>query len=191
MFKRTEIRLAVLGIALLGTAAAWYLISPLFITAMVHAGFPTLGFLPTRTPRPATSTPLPSQTATADLGQNLLVDMASAQLVVQGEFYAVDRDGQGSAIIYLLADGSAVLHLDNIQVEEGAELHVVVSSQEQIDKSDEADLAVMIDLGQLKARMGTQNYLLPAGLDLDEIHSVLIWSTDTSEAFIVASLQIP
>ncbi len=191
MLKRTEIRLAVLGLALLGTASAWYLISPLFITAMVHAGFPTLGFLPTRTPRPATSTPLPSKAPTADLGQNLLVDMASAQLVVQGEFYDLDHAGQGSAAIYLLADGSVVLHFENFQIDEGAELHVVVSSQKQIDESHEADLAAMIDLGQLKAASGNQNYLLPVALDIGEIHSVLIWSTDTSEVFIAASLQAP
>lgn len=179
-----------MAFALLGTAAAWYLISPLFITAMVHAGFPTLGFLPTRTPRPATATPQPSQTATADLGQNLLVDIASAQLVVQGEFYAVDRDGQGFAALYLLADGSVVLHFENFNVDEGAELRVVVSSQEHFDETHQADLAAMIDLGLLKAYAGDQNYLMPAGLDLDEIRSVLIWSS-TGEVFIAASLQAP
>lgn len=190
MLKRTEIRLAVLAFALLGTAAAWYLISPLFITAMYHAGFPTLGFLPTRTPRPATATPLPSQTPTADLGQNLLVDMASAQLVVQGEFYAVDHAGQGAAVIYLLTDGSLVLHLENFQVDGGAELHIVLSSQEAIENSSQADLTAMVDVDPLKATAGNQNYLLPAGLNIDEIHSVLIWSS-TGEVFIAASLQTP
>lgn len=191
MLKRTEIRLAVLALALLGTATAWYLISPLFITAMYQAGFPTLGFLPTRTPRPASATPLPSETPTADLGQNLLVNMASAQLVAQGEFYAVDRDGQGSAALFLLADGSVVLHLENFLVEEGAELHVVVSSQEQIDETHEADLTAMVDVDPLKATAGDQNYLLPAGLDTAEIRYILIWSNASGEAFIAASLQAP
>ncbi len=193
MLKRTEIRLAVLGIALLGTASAWYLISPLFTGAMVHAVFPTLGFMPSRTPRPATETPRPSATPlpTADLGQNLLIDMASVELVAQGEFYELAHGGRGFADVYVLADGSFVLRLESFQVDEGEELHVVLTSQKQIDKSHEAQLEAMIDLGPLKASTGDQNYLVPIGLDLNEIHSVLIWSTHTNEAFIAALLQAP
>jgi hypothetical protein len=193
MLKRSEIRLAVLGVALLGTASAWYLISPLFTSAMEHAVFPTLGFMPSRTPRPATQTPLPSATPlpTADLGQNLLVDTASVELIAQGEFYELGHNGQGSVAIYKRADGSSVLRLENFQVDEGGELHVVLTSQNQIQNSKEAQLEAMIDLGPLKASVGNQNYIVPVGLDLNEIHSVLIWSTSTSEAFIVASLQTP
>jgi hypothetical protein len=193
MLKRSEIRLAVLGVALLGTASAWYLISPLFTSAMEHAVFPTLGFMPSRTPRPATETPLPSATSlpTADLGQSLLVDTASVELIAHGEFYELGHSGQGSVAIYKLADGSLVLHLENFQVDEGEELHVVVSSQETIDGANEARLDAMIDLGPLKASAGDQNYLVPIGLDLTEIRSVLIWSAGASEAFIGASLQAP
>lgn len=193
MLKRTEIRLAVLGLALLGTASAWYLISPLFTSTMIQAVFPTLGFMPSRTPRPATSTPLPSDTPlpTLDLGQNLLVDVTSVQLVLQGEFYALDHAGRGVVSIYSLDDSSLILRFEGFQVEEGSDLRVVLTSQKHIESSVGVQLEAMVDLGPLKAAAGDQNYAIPVGLDPYRVNSVVIWSAGTSEPFIAASLESP
>ena len=191
MLKRTEIRAAVLGLALLGTAAAWYLISPLFTAPMLRAVFPTLGFMPTRTPSPPTETPLPTLTAsaTADLVQLLSLQNVSAVLVAHGEFYAVVHSGQGIAELYLLPDGRFGLKLADFEVEQGPELHVVLVFQELVDKTEGQSLENSLDLGLLKEFAGDQVYELPLGIDLSLYHSVMIWSAPSQMPFIAASLQ--
>lgn len=193
MLKRTEFRAAVLGVALLGTAAAWYLISPLFTASMIRGVFPTLGFLPTRTPYPPSATPLPTVIAspTADLVQVLSVQNVSAVLVAQGEFYEVAHSGQGIAQVYRLPDGRLGLKLNDFEVEEGAELHVMLVVQDKVDKRGGQSEENSLDLGLLKDFAGDQVYELPLGIDLSMYRSVVIWSAPSQTPFIAAALQSP
>ena len=193
MFKRTEVRAAVLGVALLGTAAGWYFISPLFTDPMLRAVFPTLGFMPTHTPYPPTQTLLPTLTAspTEDLVQVLIAANVSAQLLAEGEFYAVARSGQGVAQVYQLPDGRLGLKFVGFEVQDGSELHVFLVVQDKVTKTGGQTLENSLDLGLLQNLSGDQVYALPVGIDFPLYHSVVIWSATDQKPFIAATLQLP
>lgn len=46
-----------------------------------------------------------------------------------------------------------------------------------------------VDLGALKGNIGSQNYPLPAGVDLAELHSVSIWCDRFNVSFGAAELD--
>jgi hypothetical protein len=189
VLKSPAIRLAVLGIALVGTAAAWYLIAPLFTGSMAYSVFPTIAAMPTRTPRPATATPLPTEPP-APTAAPLLQSSASL-LVAQGNFYEVAHTGQGQADVYLTESGSLLLNFSDFEVEDGPELHVYLASQNPIENTEGVALEGAIDLGLLQNITGEQMYILPAGLDLTQYSSVVIWCEPYLVPFIAASLQAP
>jgi hypothetical protein len=188
MFKRPEIRLAVLGIALLGSSAAWYLIAPLFTGQEAHSIFPTLALMPSTTPKPPTATPLPTETAQAT---SVGFSMGPAvELVAVGEFYEVTHAGSGTASVYLTETGDLVLSLEDFEVEEGPDLRLYVTEQEVVT---DAVLAFdeSIDLGLLEAFSGNQVYELPEDLDLSQYQSIVVWCDTYQEPFIAASLDSP
>lgn len=194
MLKNPLVRMLVLGVFLLGSATAFYFISPVFVRADQTAGYPTLAYMPTRTPRPATATPEASATPEAlafNSSEPGLLVSGEAQLLLQGEFYAVAHTGRGTVNIYMPADGSLVLRLEDFEVEEGADLHVFLTTQDPVSNSQSTELEGGVDLGQLMGLVGDQIYVLPEGLDLRSYSSVVIWSASSGEAFIAASLQVP
>jgi len=77
--------MTVLGITLLGSAAAFYFIAPVFVREQPLARYPTLAYMPTRTPRPPTETPAPSSTPTATATATVALigslDLSAAELL--------------------------------------------------------------------------------------------------------------
>lgn len=197
MLKKPTIRLAVLGFMLLGSALAFYLISPLFVRATVgYDGWPTLGYMPTRTPRPATETQAPTETVTSQpvtsqLDLPTLLEGDAALLLAHGEFYSVAHAGRGTVNVYQVVDVGIVLRFEDFEVEDGPDLHVYLTSQETVENTLGADLADGLDLGELKGLTGDQAYDLPADLDLTTYKSVVIWCVPYKVSFSAASLQAP
>ncbi len=195
MLKQPLIRLAVLGLMLLGSALAFYLMSPLFVRATFGDGWPTLGYMPTRTPRPATATLVPTDTQTAqplmtEFSVNLLEGDA-ALLLASGEFYPVARAGRGTANIYQVDGVGLVLRLEGFEVDDGSDLHVVLTSAETVENTSSVDLSDGLDLGALKDLIGDQSYEVPADVDLTIYHSVVIWSAADQISLIAAPLDSP
>jgi hypothetical protein len=193
MLKHPIIRVAVLGAALLGSAVAWYLISPLFVVASAYDGFPTLRMMPSRTPGVVVAALQPSATQeeqpTPDEAQASLFDDASALLIAEGEFYAVAENASGSANIYLMEEGGLVLRLEDFAVEEGAELSVYLTSEQSIEGVAGEQLEDALDLGELLSPVGDQIYELPENIDLELYHSVVIWSEGQQVAYGAAPLE--
>lgn len=77
------------------------------------------------------------------------------------------HNASGKATVLYPEDGSAVLRLENFRVTNGPDLYVYLST----DRS----ASDYIDLGQLKANSGNQNYELPDGVDLSKYDTVVIW----------------
>lgn len=195
MLKKPLIRLAVLGLMLLGSALAFYLMSPLFVRATTDDGWPTLGYMPTRTARPATATLVPTDTETPrplmleyDIS---LLEGESALLLAQGEFYSVAYAGRGTVNIYQVEDIGLVLRFEDFEVEEGPDLHVFLSTQDPVENTSGVDLTDGFDVGVLKGLNGDQSYDLPADLDLTEYRSVVIWCVPCQVPFAAAPLQAP
>jgi hypothetical protein len=189
MLKNPSVRLTVLAVTLLGSAAAWYLISPLFIQAMHYGGFPTLGIMATRTPRPATATPTGEPpTPTAERVQ-VFIDDSTALLISASEFYAVAHEGRGQANLYLTENGSMVLSLVDFEVEDGPDLHVYLTSEDPVTNREGEGLKNSIDLGELLSFYGDQSYALPDGADIEQYHSVVIWCVPYLVPFIAADID--
>jgi hypothetical protein len=193
MLKQPLVRASVLGAVLLGAAVAMYLLSPLFIGNASYLSFPTLGIMPSRTARPATptleatETPVPSPT----LQDSEAIFEASSSLVIwEADFYAVAHAGRGTANVYMMKDGSLIVRLEDFEVEEGPELHVYLTDQDPVQNTEGIALTNAIDLGELKGLVGDQSYLVPAGLELSQYLSVVIWCEPYLVPFIAAPIQL-
>ena len=77
------------------------------------------------------------------------------------------HDAQGDAYTISLEDGSNVLRLENFQSTNGPDLYVYLSTDDNASE--------FINLGELKANRGNQNYEIPDDANLDKYNKVLIW----------------
>ncbi len=190
MLKNPAVRFTVLGLALLGSATVFYLISPLFMDDGT-LGYPTLAYMPTQTSIPPTETPAPVATDAAN-APPLALDVASSQLLLQGEFHAVVHDGSGKASVYQTEDGRRVLQLEDFQVVNGPDLYVYLSTEENIPNTSGVALpGEFYDLGTLRAVTGLQAYAIPDDIQLDHYRSVVIWCLTFEVPFSAAPIQAP
>lgn len=91
------------------------------------------------------------------------------------------HNASGKATVLYLEDGSSVLRFENFRVTNGPDLYVYLSTDR--NASD------YVDLGQLKANSGNQNYDLPDGVDLSKYDTVIIWCKAFSVYFGGAELS--
>lgn len=173
-------------------AIGWYLFAPLIFSKTVIEEFPR-----------AAAAEVPDDMTTGDVEQAMIkageVDAeASEPMPAEGAPVAVstgsfrDADdfhkGSGTATIYQLEDGSHVLRLENLNVTNGPELHVILSPNPDPMSRDEVSEPGYIDLGKLKGNIGDQNYDIPAGVDVNAQMSVVIYCTPFHVIFSVAGL---
>jgi hypothetical protein len=92
------------------------------------------------------------------------------------------HDAEGIAKVIPLQDGSNILRLENLQVTNGPDLYVYLST----DKS----ASDFVSLGKLKANNGNQNYNIPSETDLIKYDNVLIWCRPFSVLFGSAQLAL-
>ncbi|HEY4718200.1 MAG TPA: DM13 domain-containing protein [Anaerolineales bacterium] len=191
MLKKPAVRMAVLGVTLLGSAAAFYFIAPVFVREQPVAGYPSLAYMPTRTPPPPAETSAPSATPTATATEQpaSLLNLSSAVLLAGGEFYPIAHGGQGTATIYEVAEGKRVLVLTDFEVEDGPDLHVYLAVQDPVPNQEGRELPDALDLGELKQVSGDHSYEIPTGTQLENYRSVVIWCVPFNVPFIGASLQ--
>jgi hypothetical protein len=114
---------------------------------------------------------------------------AGPVIVLAGEFAGADsfHQGSGSALIYMLADGSQVLRFEGFEVTNGPDLHVLLSSHPNPANREEVMQGYM-DLGKLKGNLGNQNYALPAETNVTLYKSVVIYCQPFHVIFASASL---
>jgi hypothetical protein len=180
----------------------WYLISPLFINRSVDEALPTSRVALTTLTTPAEATMVPVQ-ATAAMETAMVEpthmmeepmpagDTAAMTILAQGEFYNVAHEGHGRATVYQLPDGSRLLRLEDFEVLNGPDLHVYLVPIDPVPNSFGLEIPGSRDLGQLKGNLGSQNYNLPADLDLSQFKSVVIWCQPFRVPFIAAPLSMP
>ena len=105
-----------------------------------------------------------------------LLAKSEADLIARATFiHANPSDpvhyGQGSATIY--AD---LLRLEaDFKVGPGPKFHVYLVPDADVTPDTEVEATMFVDLGRLKAFSGSQNYAIPAGIDIADYSSVVIW----------------
>jgi hypothetical protein len=113
------------------------------------------------------------------------------EVVAQGTFiHANPADpihyGRGGVSIY---PDTVFLH-DDFEVGPGPKYHVYLVPKASIRSSGDVAGTMFVDLGRLRAFKGSQNYAIPAGLDLNEYPSVVIWCEQFSVLIAPADLAL-
>jgi hypothetical protein len=187
--KRLLIAGGILSVPIL--ALAWWLGSPLFFDSEVNEDFPVSASAeePDVTSDDVTTSTEPVTAAETQSTEEVADDPASPIPLLSGDFEDVDsaHRGSGTATIYQLEDGSHVLRLEDFEVTNGPDLHVLLAPTNNPDSRDAID--GYIDLGSLKGNIGDQNYELPPDVDPAEFGSVVIYCEPFHVIFSTASLS--
>lgn len=179
---------ALITIAII-VVVAWFLASPLFIDQTVDEALiikPSLNAMPTRdevlamTPEMRDQTMQKITSAMANQADTVMDESMSANaqptVLKTGVFKDADavHKGSGDVLLYKLADNSYVLRLENFKVTNGPDLTVYLAKNADITEAAQVTEG-FLNLGKLKGNIGSQNYLIPAGTDLSEYNSAVIW----------------
>lgn len=111
------------------------------------------------------------------------VQLASGQFTDFDSFH----QGSGTGTIYQLEDGSHVARLEDFEVTNGPDLHVLLVPDGNPGGRD--DVTGYVDLGPLKGNIGDQNYDVPADVDPAEYGSIVIYCQPFHVIFSVATLS--
>ncbi len=191
--KKTIIIAAVI-IAIPALALAWWLLSPLFLDTTVEEEFQ----FSATADMPVGMSQAEAETVMSGMAkinmeemEDMPAEMTQAVALASGQFRDGDsyHKGSGSATIYGLPGGEAVLRFENLDVTNGPDLRVLLSTHPDPPNKAELRDAGYIHIAKLKGNRGNQNYDLPPDADLDSIRSVIIYCMPFNVIFSVAPLQ--
>lgn len=186
-------RLLIIGgiVAIPVIAIGWWLAAPLFFDKEVNEEFPmsASAVIPDDMTAEEVEAEMeeaadqPDVEATEDMP-----DESAPMALSTGEFTDADdfHQGSGTATVYELEDGSHVLRLEDLEVTNGPDLHVLLVPHGDPQSGD--DIEGYVDLGSLKGNLGDQNYDIPADIDVSEFGSVMIYCKPFHVIFTTASL---
>jgi len=109
-------------------------------------------------------------------GMETLSRNETGKLVAKGEFIQPDPNdpihtGKGAVSVY----PSTVFLGADFEVGPGPDFHVYLVPKAKVRSSSDVTGTMFVDLGRLRAFKGSQNYAIPAGVDLKQFPSVVIW----------------
>jgi len=119
-----------------------------------------------------------------------LTNVEKTGLVAEGTFiHANPNDpihyGKGQVSVY---EKTVFLH-DNFEVGPGPKFHVYLVPKADIRSSGDLSDVMFVDLGRLRSFKGSQKYAIPAGLELANYKSVVIWCEEFSVLISPADLK--
>ena len=152
-------------------------------------------------PEPGVETPEPAEPATeaqpatetgpTEETQPTETEPATTQLEIiveaSGSFIDRSHPTEGSAVVLGDGSGQRFLRFEDFRTDNGPDLNVYLSAAPTDAPAGQFD-DDFVDLGDLKGNVGSQNYEIPAGLDLDHYSTVAIWCVRFSVVFGVAEL---
>ena len=97
--------------------------------------------------------------------------------------------GSGQATIYRGPDGSHLLRLEDFEVTNGPDLHIILSPHRDPKSQSDLKQPGYVDIGKLKGNIGNQNYSIPNSVDVAIQGSVVIYCKPFHVIFSVAPLQ--
>ena len=191
---------AVAGVVGVIFILVWFQPQTLFIDDVVNETIPTASPPTTITtvPEPTADDPAPDPAETPPENGPATSEPAPGAeppvfplTLAQGEFIDLAHRGTGTALIIELEDGSRILRLENLDVDNGPDLRVILSPTELTDDDSAYDDGAFLDLGVLKGNQGNQNYEIPAGVDIDDFATVAIWCRRFNITFNAAPIVFP
>ena len=193
LLSRKPVLIILVVVAIPILAFAWWLLSPLFLNTTVSEEFPlsATADMPTGvTQQEAEDIMEGMAKINMDAVEPMPDKMAEAKMLAVGEFRDGDsfHKGSGDVSLYRLVNGDAVLRFEDLDVTNGPDLHVLVSTHPDPMTKGELQDAGYSTLGQLKGNRGDQNYELPSSVDPGSIGSVIIYCMPFHVIFSVAPL---
>ncbi|HEX2046367.1 MAG TPA: DM13 domain-containing protein [Acidimicrobiales bacterium] len=116
-------------------------------------------------------------------------DLGSARLLGTAKMYNVDREGQGTARLYEMPDGSRLIRLEDFFVSINSDLELRLSEAANPRSTDEAVKARWKHVAPLKATVGTMNYAVSRDIDVSQFTSIVIWCEITRNAYAAAAIE--
>ncbi|HEX7276673.1 MAG TPA: DM13 domain-containing protein [Acidimicrobiales bacterium] len=151
-------------------ALVWLLVVPYFTDETVVEPLP--GPVEVATAAPAAPVaPAPAAPAAAAPAAPTTTVATGPVLLSTGELAGIGHRASGTAAIYRLVDGSHIVRLEGIDIQNGPDyfVHLVPG----VDRESPADSH---DLGALKGNKGDQNYPIPSEVDVASGQfTVLVW----------------
>jgi hypothetical protein len=115
---------------------------------------------------------------------------AAPATVAQGRFISLEHETTGRALVLETEDARRFLRFEGFETSNGPDLLVYLSAKEPAGTDDwhgyDQDF---VDLGTLKGNVGNQNYLIPAGVDLDRYSTAVVWCRRFEVGFAAAMLS--
>jgi hypothetical protein len=170
----------------------WFQPQALFIDNVVDDTLPVAQpTTPTTTTQPteaSTTTDSGAQPSTTSTTAPQTPATSFPLTLASGEFIDLAHPGTGTALVVELEDGSRILRFEDLDVDNGPDLRVILSTSELVDDDSAYDDGDFVDLGVLKGNQGNQNYEIPADVDLDNFATVAIWCRRFNVTFNAAPL---
>ncbi|KAF6246967.1 hypothetical protein C6990_07750 [Nitrosopumilus sp. b3] len=158
----------IIAIIIVGIVSA-YAISPYFTESTVDEAIPTGAIIE--------SSMEETMMEESDMEETIPISYAGTFIGVGDGIH----DAQGDAYTIPLKDESNVLRLENFQSTNGPDLYVYLATDDNASE--------FINLGELKANKGNQNYQIPEDVDLNKYNKVLIWCKAFGVLFGSAELE--
>jgi hypothetical protein len=115
--------------------------------------------------------------------------VAAAKVLGTARVHDVDKDGEGTARIYELANGTRVIRLEDFFVSINSDLELRLSESPDPKSTDDAVKAPFKVVAPLKATVGNMNYEVPADVDVSRYKSIVIWCEITRNAYAAAPID--
>jgi hypothetical protein len=181
-------RILVIVLAVFAAAGAWFLASPLFIDETVDEDFNLvldngqLNMANVMAVAPAKRLAMKPEimaaaAAAPDSRAMENVPGDAPRLLASGEFVDADavHRGSGKALVYELPDGQHLVRLEEFRTTNGPALVVYLAKHPMPAAASDVNDNGYVSLGKLKGNIGNQNYPVPAGTEIREYNSVVIW----------------
>lgn len=170
-----------LPVAALVIGSGWYALSPLWERSFLEEASPLAA-----APMPSATVVISRPTADAPEATAAPSLPALPRLTHTGTVMGADdfHFGRGTAQLIETAPGRYTLRFEEFSVRNGPDLFVYLTP----DPSGES-VEGAINLGELKATDGAFNYDVPAGTDISQFASAVVWCRQFAVLFAVAELR--
>lgn len=178
-----------LGAVLVGIGL--YLFQPwqLFVDQTVDEAFPVSLSAEVQAEDQAMAVPDDEMSEDHEMTEDMPAAMPTDPVsLATGTFMDRSHPTSGEVGIFSLADGGRVLRIEDLETDNGPDLFVYLSTASADAPSGDFD-DQFVSLGRLKGNIGSQNYEVPADLDLSLYSSIVIWCDRFDVAFGAAELN--
>ncbi|WP_198950774.1 DM13 domain-containing protein [Kineosporia sp. A_224] len=181
--RRLVASLLVVAVVLAGAGVAAWVFQPwrLWTTTVVAEAAP--GAVPAPAGTPTAGAPAPATRASGS------PSAAGPQVVAAGDLDSLAHETTGRVTLVALPDGGHAVRIEDLATSDGPDLRVWLSARTVADVED-AESGRWLELGPLRGNRGALTYPVPAGTDVSEFASLVIWCKRFSVGFGAAPLTV-